>query len=196
MKNHTRRIFLLLVKMGTVVYFSWTQLYSCAYKRCSGLSSMSICWRQAIPKYQLLPFCNFYDTYSNWRCCSGKTSPSVKIIMKGIFNRRPPQPKHAFAWDVGGVLEHILSVGENVNLSLKKLSHKLVVTILLAPSNASRASEIHTLDFVIWAEMRMVLRSPLLNWPKKLSHGGKKKVVHCPSLKQDRSLCPIVNLEE
>ena len=70
--------------------------------------------------------------------------PLVTRLMKGVFNRRPPQPRYSFTWDVGMVLEHVCSLGKNNDISLKQLSHKLVV--LLALSNASRASEIHALD--------------------------------------------------
>lgn len=70
--------------------------------------------------------------------------PLVTRLMKGIFIRRPPQPRYAFTWDVGRVLEHICSLGKNSDLSLKQLSRKLVVLLVL--SNASRASEIHALD--------------------------------------------------
>ena len=37
--------------------------------------------------------------------------PLVTRLMKGIFNCRPPQPRYAFIWDVGRVLEHIYSLG-------------------------------------------------------------------------------------
>lgn len=61
--------------------------------------------------------------------------------MKGIFNRRPPQPKYGSTWCV---LDYIRSLGSNKDLGLKQLSFKLVV--LLALANASRASEIQALD--------------------------------------------------
>ena len=70
--------------------------------------------------------------------------PLVTRLMKGVFNRRPPQPRYAFTCDVGTVIEYVCFFGRNSDVSLKQLSHKLVV--LLALSNASRASEIHALD--------------------------------------------------
>ena len=70
--------------------------------------------------------------------------PLVSRLMKGIFNRRPPQPRYLLMWDVGRVLANICFLGGNKDLTLKQLSHKLVVLLDLA--NASITSEIHALD--------------------------------------------------
>ena len=63
--------------------------------------------------------------------------PLVSRLMKGVFNSRPPQPRYAVTWDVGLVLNHIMSLGRNQDLSLKLLAYKLAA--LLALSNASRS---------------------------------------------------------
>ena len=55
--------------------------------------------------------------------------------MKGNINHRPPQPRYGFTWDVSQVLDHLISLGKNCDLTLEALSHKLVV--LLALSNVS-----------------------------------------------------------
>ena len=70
--------------------------------------------------------------------------PLVVRLMRRVYNARPPQPRYTTTWDVGQVLHHISSLERNRDLSLKQLSHKLVV--LLALANASRASEIYALD--------------------------------------------------
>ena len=68
----------------------------------------------------------------------------VSRLMKAIFNQRPPQPKYGFTWDIGPVLDYVRALGCNEDLNLKQLSSKIVV--LLALANASRTSEIYTLD--------------------------------------------------
>ena len=38
--------------------------------------------------------------------------PLVTRLMKGVFNRRPPQPGYSFIWNVGTVLEYHCSLGK------------------------------------------------------------------------------------
>ena len=71
--------------------------------------------------------------------------PLVCSYLSGIFNSRPPQPKHLFVWDVQEVLNFIKSTwGETDILGEKKLSLKL--RMLLALTRSSRASGIHHLN--------------------------------------------------
>ena len=70
--------------------------------------------------------------------------PLVTRLLKGVYNTRPPKPRYTETWDVDGVLNHLTSLGENSQLSLKQLSQKLVV--LMALVQASRSSELQALD--------------------------------------------------
>ena len=70
--------------------------------------------------------------------------PLVTRLMKGVSNSRPPCPRYASTWDVDLVLNYLLTLGENKDMSLKTLSKKLV--LLLALTDASRCSELHALD--------------------------------------------------
>lgn len=70
--------------------------------------------------------------------------PRVSSLLSGMFNLRPPVPKHDFIWDVGIVISYIKSLEENSELKLPILSKKLA--ILLALTSASRAHEIAYLD--------------------------------------------------
>lgn len=70
--------------------------------------------------------------------------PTVKEFMAGAFNVRPPKPRYQHTWDVNKVLDHIRSMGENVHLSIKDLTHKLAM--LLAITNVSRAHELQRLN--------------------------------------------------
>ena len=75
----------------------------------------------------------------------------VSCLLKGIFNLKPPKPRHPLIWEVDQVLNYLknLTVGNN----LKNFAYKLL--ILLALTTASRASEITHLD------IRYMLKSPL-----------------------------------
>ena len=67
--------------------------------------------------------------------------PLVTRLMKGVFNLRPPRPRYSYTWDVDLVVQHI---GENSDLTLKRLSRKLA--FLMALVVASRTSEPQALD--------------------------------------------------
>ena len=119
--------------------------------------------------------------------------PLVSRLLKGVFNSRPPQPRYAATWDVGQVLEHIASLGRNENLSLKRLSHKLAV--LLALSNASRASELYALDTRYMSRDEGGISFTIAELTKT-ARPGKKKAVHYPPFKGEGKLCPVRALNE
>ena len=62
--------------------------------------------------------------------CVGK-HPLVSRLRKGIFQEKPPRPKYTEIWDVSIVLIYLQSLSPVDTLSLKELTLKLVVLILL-----------------------------------------------------------------
>jgi hypothetical protein len=64
-------------------------------------------------------------------------------LLKGMFNRRPPQPRYMDTWDVSKVLDLIRGWPEDDGLDLRTLSFK--VTMLMALTGAMRQSELHLL---------------------------------------------------
>ena len=70
-----------------------------------------------------------YITLENGTCV-GK-NPLVSQLMKGIFQEKPPRPKYTEIWDVSIVLLYLQSLSAVDRLSLKELTLKLLVLILL-----------------------------------------------------------------
>jgi len=70
--------------------------------------------------------------------------PRVCDLLGGISKERPPKPKYFDTWDICKVLDHFKSKGPNELLSLKELSHKLVM--LLAITSFHRGAELHLLS--------------------------------------------------
>lgn len=64
--------------------------------------------------------------------------------MKGIFQEKPPRPKYTEIWDVSIVLEYLQSRSPVDTLSLKELTLKLVVLILLL--SGQRGQTVHMLN--------------------------------------------------
>ena len=69
--------------------------------------------------------------------------PDVKRFMKGIFQRRTPLPRCCKTWDVNLVLQYISSMGNSQELSLKDLTLKLVMLVVL--TTAQRGQSLHLL---------------------------------------------------
>ena len=55
-------------------------------------------------------------------------------LLKGVYERNPPKPRYAEFWDVNKVFRLFKSWGSNSKLSLKFLSFKLAVLLLLVTS--------------------------------------------------------------
>ena len=71
--------------------------------------------------------------------------PLVCMLLKGVFNLRPPLPRYREMWAVSQLLLHIKSWGNTDSLPIKQLSRKLVV--LLALLLANRSSDLVRLSF-------------------------------------------------
>ena len=70
--------------------------------------------------------------------------------MKGIFNLKPPQPRYTQIWNVSTVLDYIRSLPDDCDLSLKELTLKLCMLILL-----TSAQRIQTLCLLSLADLNI-----------------------------------------
>ena len=68
----------------------------------------------------------------------------VSRFMKGVFETRKPAPKYTTVWDVSVVLRYLADLYPNETLSLKYLSYKLLMLLLLVSSQ--RGQTMHMLD--------------------------------------------------
>lgn len=89
--------------------------------------------------------------------------PKILLLMKGIYNKKPPTAKYDSVWDVDTVLSHLKSK-ENAPLPLCALASKLAT--LLALAILFRASDLASINFksIVFAENRV---SFALNRPRK-----------------------------
>ena len=76
--------------------------------------------------------------------CKAGQHELVCQVLNGCFNARPPQPRYVVVWDVDKVLNHICTLGCDINLSVKQLTLKL--SMLLALASAGRSSDLRALD--------------------------------------------------
>ena len=115
--------------------------------------------------------------------------PLISSLMSGIHNKRFPQPKYTFIWDVEKVVSYLSSI-DSENCTDKDLTLKL--TMLLALTSAARAHELTYLD------IRFLVKhhSFYFNKPTKVAKVGKAR----PPLKfshftEDKNLCVCHNID-
>ena len=71
-------------------------------------------------------------------------NPLVCRLLKGVFKSRPPKPKYTDVWDVQVVLTYLATLHPVESLTLKQLTLKLVMLLLLV--SGQRGQTIHLLD--------------------------------------------------
>ena len=70
--------------------------------------------------------------------------PRISVLLAGVYNIRPRQPRYTFIWDVKKVIDFLATLNSPRELNSKDLTLKL--TMLLALTSATKASEIGFLD--------------------------------------------------
>ncbi len=112
-------------------------------------------------------------------------------FLKGVFEIKPSLPKYMEIWDVEQVLTYLRSL--NFELSLKQLTHKLVM--LLAILTGQRCQTLHKLDLKL---MQRLPEKFIFTIGAKLKHtrpGTHQKPIELLSY-TDKDLCVVHHLEE
>ena len=86
------------------------------------------------------------------------THPYVCWIVKGSYERNPPQPKYAKFWDVNLVFNLLKSWGPTKDLELKQLSLKLAMLLLLVSSQRGQTIVHLTIKDLIMEDERVVFK--------------------------------------
>jgi len=109
--------------------------------------------------------------------------------MRGVYNSRPPEPQYSDTWDMASVLAWLKRLGDNKDLSLKKLSGKLA--LLMALVSASRTSELHALDLRYRRYSAEGVLFQLASLTKKRKVGAPAKECFFASFTGDSRLCVV-----
>ena len=121
--------------------------------------------------------------------------PHVCALLAGVFNKRPPQPRYTFVWDVEVVLGFLkTNLSNNTQLSDLDLSQKL--TALLALTAAQRVSSIHHLniDFMVKNGTSYVFYFNKLH--KSWKRGKAPPCITYQAYSDDPDLCVVEALNE
>ena len=116
--------------------------------------------------------------------------PTVCRLLKGAYNTRPPRPRYATTWDVGGVLSHLRSWGPSAQLSDRRLTLRLAM--LLALAGARRSGELASMGrpLLFTAEGVTI---PLLSPTKTQRCGEPLRQLRYAEF-DNELLCPVAHL--
>ena len=117
--------------------------------------------------------------------------PDVKRFTKGIFQHRPPLPHYCKTWDVNLVLQYIGSMGNSQELSLKDLTLKLVMLVVLTTAQRGHYLQLLDIQNMVQEEIAYTF---MLNSNLKQSKPGKSTfdlVIKPNTYPHDRNLCVV-----
>jgi site-specific recombinase XerD len=127
-------------------------------------------------------------------CQTFGTHPLVSRFMKGVYEELKPQPKYTHIWDVSTVLSYLATLKLNSSLSLKNLTRKLVMLLLLV--SGQRGQTIHSLTLQGMALSDSSCQFQVLEHLKTSKPGGSPTVIRFQKYDQDANICPLLTLAE
>ena len=132
-----------------------------------------------------------YITLENGTCVGQHSL--VSRLMKGIFLEKPPRPKYTEIWDVSIVLSHLRSLSPVDKLSLKELTLKLVVLILLV--SGQRGQTVHLISIDHMVPMNNCYTFQIVDHLKQSRPGVKNPLAELRPF-EGKSLCVVTTLKE
>ena len=127
-------------------------------------------------------------------CRNFGSHPLTVRFMKGGFEKRPPHPRYNKIWDESLVLKYLASLDPVDTLTLKDLTLKLLMLLLLV--TGQRGQSTHLLNIVT---MHLSDTSCVFNLTShtKTSQAGKPvSTITVQEFKQDCCICPVKALKE
>ena len=122
--------------------------------------------------------------------CVGK-HPLVSRLMKGICQEYPPKPKYTAIWDVSVVLSHLHSLSPVDTLSLKELTLKLLMLLLLVSGQRGQTVHLLNIDHIVCSNNCYTFQ--LVEHLKQSRPRVKNPLVKLKAF-EDKALCVVSTL--
>ena len=127
-------------------------------------------------------------------CSNFGSHPLTVRFMKGVFEKRTPHPKYNKIWDVSLVLNHLTTLDPVEKLTLKDLTLKLLMLLLLI--TGQRGQSIHLLNITTMHLSDTSCVFNLTSHTKTSKPGKPASVITIQAFQQDCRICPIKTLKE
>ena len=119
--------------------------------------------------------------------------PFVARFFKGLYEINKPEPKYKYIWDVNTVLKHLKTIEPLEQISLKELTLKLVMLLLLA--TGQRGQSIYLLSLEGMAMRANSCTFELMEHIKTSKPNKSPKPIEIRSFQPDKTLCPLTALK-
>lgn len=113
--------------------------------------------------------------------------------MKGVFQQKPPLPRYTEVWDVSIVLTHLQSFHPVDKLSLKQLTLKLIMLILLVTGQRGQTVKMLNIDYMFFSQNCYTFQ--IVEHLKQSRPGVNNPLVKLQAY-EDKQLCVVTTLTE
>ncbi len=124
-------------------------------------------------------------------CVNFGSHQVVIRFMKAVFETKNPVPKCTTTWDVFTVLRNLATLHPNSAISLKSLSLKLVMLLLLLSGQRRQTIYLLSLDGLNITEDTMLLEHIKTSKP-----GGMATILTFKKYTENQSICPLLTFKE
>lgn len=114
--------------------------------------------------------------------------------MKGIYERKAPQPKYNKIWDASVVLDYLASLKPVNELKLKDLTLKLLMLLLLV--TGQRGQSMHLLNISTMTLNEKSCNFQLTSHTKTSKPWNPSHGIVVNAFEQNQDLCPVHTLKE
>lgn len=118
----------------------------------------------------------------------------VKRLLKGAYKLRPATPKYSFTWDPQIVLNFIAEWVPNKDLSIEKITKKLVVLLALCTAHRAQTLSLIKLDNVKIGPMGVQIG--ISDVIKTSAAGREQPVLFLPYFHENKAICPATAIED
>lgn len=118
----------------------------------------------------------------------------VKRLLKGAYRLKPNRPKYTHTWDPQQVLNHVSSWYPNVELSLEKLTQKLVALLAICTAHRVQTLSLIKLENVVISES--CVRIGITDIIKTSASGRDQPILHLPYFRDNITICPATAITD
>lgn len=118
----------------------------------------------------------------------------VKRLLKGAYKLRPAAPKYSFTWDPQIVLNFIAEWVPNKDLSIEKITKKLVVLLALCTAHRAQTLSLIKLDNVKIGPTGVQIG--ISDVIKTSAAGREQPVLFLPYFHENKAICPATAIED
>ncbi|XP_048484753.1 uncharacterized protein LOC105392892 isoform X1 [Plutella xylostella] len=118
----------------------------------------------------------------------------VKRLLKGAYKLKPTRPKYSNTWDPQLVLNHISTWIPNSDLSLEKITKKLVTLLAICTAHRVQTFSLIKLENILLSDSGIKIN--ISDIIKTSGPGRDQPVLFLPYFRENISICPATVLSD